>query len=218
MEARQIWEQAIAAKGGRERLQAVLNMVISTQTDHIRREEVCVFPDKFWSWDDYRPSVLGLTVEMYDYGRGKSYMVTNGQQNEPPAITKDSLGRKSLIINQLDYLLETQWLKPTPISSTSAQIGSHKVDVVQTTVENQRVDFAFDQKTHLLVNVKYYDIPREHTFWEYDEIDGLKMPTAVQYSGGPKYKAAIKLNVDYDQSIFLKPPAIRAGPLVWKLK
>ena len=72
-EAERIWEQAIEAKGGRERLYAVRNAVVSSKgiyrtsrgkDNKIRQEEFYVFPDMFWAWSDYRPDVFGLRVEM----------------------------------------------------------------------------------------------------------------------------------------------------------
>src|SRR2546421_307694 len=51
-----LWEQAITAKGGRARLYAVRNMVISGRADYIthkgrknqvRREDLFVFPNKY---------------------------------------------------------------------------------------------------------------------------------------------------------------------------
>src|SRR5688500_2199580 len=74
--ARLVWEQAVEAKGGRARLYAINNAVIlkhgvlrfdwfrSTQT---LQESLFVFPNKLWSWNDMRPSVFALTINMYDY-------------------------------------------------------------------------------------------------------------------------------------------------------
>src|SRR5213594_1865308 len=88
-EAERIWEQAIVAKGGRERLYAVRNMVImssgsykalrfkispdrkveskSLKPSGLYREGLFVFPSKYWAWDDYRPAVFGLWIHVYDY-------------------------------------------------------------------------------------------------------------------------------------------------------
>src|SRR5437868_6965589 len=83
-EAQRIWDQAITAKGGRDRLYAIRNMVeYSTgdfrpleirlrsdgltsrqKSDDVKARYVTfyVFPKKTWMWRDDRPSKLGLTV------------------------------------------------------------------------------------------------------------------------------------------------------------
>src|SRR5438552_1229 len=75
-EARKLWEASIAAKGGRERLLGVKNIVISSSAEYtthkgkdnsIKEEELFVLPDKKWSWEDYRPDVFELRVEMFNY-------------------------------------------------------------------------------------------------------------------------------------------------------
>src|SRR5207244_3006609 len=62
-EARRLWERAVAAKGGRERLHEVRNMEVSAraqfkrdlfQSGELRFEEFYVFPSKHWFWTDER--------------------------------------------------------------------------------------------------------------------------------------------------------------------
>src|SRR5215207_8092295 len=74
--AKLIWEQAIEAKGGRARLYSINNAVIVSRPivrfDLFRRTQpdlvsLFVFPNKLWYWNDMRPSVFGLTINMYDY-------------------------------------------------------------------------------------------------------------------------------------------------------
>src|SRR5258705_4079770 len=66
-EAERIWELAIQAKGGRERLYSVNNMVISSFGKNIRLEDFFIFPDRSWSWVDQRPSVFGLNMSMQNW-------------------------------------------------------------------------------------------------------------------------------------------------------
>jgi len=87
-EAVRVWERPIAAKGGRERLHSVRNVVISSHGEYasrlfkknrVRREELLVLPNKYWFSDDYRPDVFGLTVSMYNYDRNTTYVITPGE-------------------------------------------------------------------------------------------------------------------------------------------
>src|SRR5438128_1874860 len=74
--AKQLWEMAIAAKGGRERLYAAKSIAI---TQHFSKRgastELCVFPDKFWFWEDRRPGELGLGAGITNFERNLSYFV-----------------------------------------------------------------------------------------------------------------------------------------------
>ncbi len=70
-EAERIWELAIQAKGGHEKLNAIRNIQISTR-GWPRTEFLIVYPNKLWSWEDYLPSVLGLHMSMYNLETGKN--------------------------------------------------------------------------------------------------------------------------------------------------
>jgi len=56
--AKELWEMAIAAKGGREKLHQVGNLVFAGEGGTL--VHFWVFPDKYFSWVDTRPSVFGL--------------------------------------------------------------------------------------------------------------------------------------------------------------
>src|SRR5689334_13534117 len=120
-EAERVWEQAMVAKGGRARLYAVRNMVISTRKDAVglvekhpvRREELLVFPNKYWFWDDYRPDVFGLRVSMYNYDTRMFYVVSDGEPYHTAEPIKGKEKNNALRNDQLSFLLETKLLKPT---------------------------------------------------------------------------------------------------------
>ena len=240
-EAVRLWELAIAAKGGREHLYSIRNMVISSRGEYmtssfkknkIRTEELLVFPNKYWSWDDLRPDVFGLMVKMYNYDTNMTYVISEGEPHHQPEPITDVQRNKALRNDQLSFLLETKWLKPTLVKANTGRIGMRPVDIVQTMVEGERVDFAFDRKTHLPVRVSYYDVVRGKTYImaldlsDYIEISGIKVPQTskvdegdkYKYGEGVKYKASFKFNVEYDPEIFVKPPPLEAGPEAWRRK
>lgn len=230
-EAERLWEQAIATKGGRDRLHAVRNMVISTEKDtsrlftknKVRREELLVLPTKYWFWDDYRPDVFGLRVSMYNYDSNISYVISESDPYHPPEPIKNAQKNKALRNDQLSFLLETKWLKPTIIKASIGRIGLRPVDIVETIVEGERVDFAFDRKTHLPLRVSYHDVVKGKTyvnvqsFSNYTEVSGIKVPQTIVYDNGSKYRASFQFNVEYNEDIFVKPPSISAGPEAWKM-
>jgi len=230
-EAVRLWEQAIAAKGGRARLYAVRNMLVSTRGEYttrlfkknqIRQETLYVFPNKVWLWNDLRPDVFGLSVSMYNYDSNMSYVISGGNPQRAPEPIKDTRKNKALRNAQLSFLLETNWLKPTLVKASTGRVGLRSVYIVQTLVEGERVDFAFDQVTRLPVRVSYYDLFESKTyvnsqsFLDYADVGGIKVPQTLEYTGGSKYKANFQFNVEYNENIFVKPPPIEAGPEAWK--
>lgn len=230
--AEQIWEQAIAAKGGREELHGVRNFFISARGEYrtstfkrnqVRQEVLYVLPDKFWSWTDYRPDVFGLRIQMYNYEKSTKYTLSEGEPNrqlEPI----DEMDRKTrdVLWSLLPYLPETKWLKPVLVGATAGRVGRQTVDIVETTVNGKRVDFAFDRTTHLPTRVSYYRTVTNKTYVttidlaDYVEVGGLKLPQSVRFEDGTRDKKSYQLNVGYKEDIFTKPTRIEAGPDAWK--
>jgi hypothetical protein len=228
--AEALWEQAIVAKGGRERLYQVNSLVISYQETTrnslgivVHRglvERLYVFPDKSWSWDDGLPPPFHLTVSMSNLERNISCTMYAGASSPKCTEPKDAasffnqgegLGRAQYL-----YLLETKWVKPVPISMTKGSIGLKTVDVVQTRVDARRVDYYLDRKTHLPQRVvTFFESGRvweTYNFSDYIDINGIRMPS-VQKKG----KINFQINPAYDVTIFTRPPSIETGPKAWQL-
>lgn len=231
--AARLWEEAIAAKGGRERLYSVKNMVISSTADYVTRlgkknnvrtVALYVFPNRFWDWSDYRPDVFGVSMHMYNYETKMKYVITLGEPYHALEPIEPNEKKESQTRGLVSYLLETEWLKPIPTSVSREKIGRRQVDVVQTRLDGQRVDFAFDRATHLLIRLSYYSTLNNRTYISiqrlsnYVEIDGIKVPQTGSVDDGPKYEEAVQFNVDYNPDIFVRPPPLEAGPEAWRPK
>lgn len=230
--AERIWEQAIAAKGGREALHGVRNLVISARGEYrsrrlkknqVRQEVLYVLPDKFWSWTDYRPDVFGLRIQMYNYESSTKYTLSEGEPNSELEPINDLDRRtRDVLWALLPYLPETKWLKPELIGATAGNVGRQTVDIVETSVNGKRVDFAFDRTTHLPIRVSYYRTARNKTYVtaidlaDYVEVGGIKLPQTVRFDAGNQDKKSYQLNVGYKEDIFTKPTRIEAGPNAWK--
>lgn len=230
-EAERIWEQAIAAKGGRGRLHLVRNLIISARAEYrtasfkkntIRQEAFYVLPRKFWLWNDLRPDVFGLTVTMYNFESKMKYVISEGEPHRQPEPIPEAERSRSEMHGLLAYLLETRWLKPGLIGASTGRIGSRTVDIVETRVNGKRVDFALDQKTHLPVRVSFYDVVKGKTYvtaielGDYVDVSGINVPQKVRHEDGTEYKQSYRFNVEYNADIFIKPPPLSAGPDAWK--
>ena len=227
--AEALWEQAVVAKGGRERLYQVNSMLISYQ-ETVRNflgiavhrglvERLYVFPDKSWSWDDGLPPPFHLTVSMFNLERNISCSAYAGATSPKCMKPKDATSffnqGEGLARVQYLYLLETKWIKPAPVSTTKDSIGLKTLDVVQTQVVGRRVDYYLDRKTHLPQRViTFFESGRvweTYNFSDYLTVNGIQMPS-VQKKG----KINFQINPAYTESIFTHPPSIEAGPKAWQ--
>lgn len=224
-EAQRLWELAIAAKGGRERLHSVRNMLISTDGAKYRSVELHVFTNKFWRWTD-EPEPFGQSAKMYNLERGFAYTSdSDGPEAAAIKLHESNLGggRITLVDAQLFYLMETQWVKPTIIGVSKGEVGGRRTNVVRTRFEDRTIDFYLDRETHLPLKVALVDetngkVYLSKTFSDYTTIDGIKLPLKVDTRGKGNLSNSYQLNVEYDEQLFERPPSALAGPDPWRRK
>lgn len=222
-EAKRIWELAIQAKGGREKLNEIQNIQISTQGRY-RLESLTIFPNKAWDWEDYRPSLLGLSMSMYNLETGKRYDIQQGEKNPElkPFEANDPVFAG--VFSHLVWLvLENRWFHPIPEKAVSGTVGFQKVDIIQTRMNGQRIDFALSRKNHLPVKVSYYlpdatgggeHIAVEKHLSDYFDYKGIKVPKTVDNT-----KVTYQFNVEYNEDIFTTPPLPAENAAeAWKAK
>lgn len=240
-EAERLWELAIAAKGGRERLYGVKNLQVSVREKVrylIRRlpfidESLYVFPGKSWEWNDQRPAIFGFSVTVYNQDEDMKYWYLDhgkGGSSGKASLSESMYGGGAITYLryiQLRYFMETKWVKPIPISVQKGKAGRKSVDIVQTIVKGptrggkneERIAFALDQKTHLPLQLIFYTVTfgQEYSgavpLSDYVDVDGIQMPSKVY-----GLKTTYRLNVDYDEQIFMREPNIEAGILQWMKK
>jgi hypothetical protein len=227
--AEELWEQAVAAKGGREQLYKVGSLLISYR-DTVRNflgvvvhrgdvEALHVFPDKIWSWDDGLPPPFSLTVSWLDVSRNRRCVLYKGAAAPTcgAAARSGSPGDDGLVQAQYLYLLETRWVKPTPVGVSEGRIGLKKVDVLHTRFRDNRIDYFLDRRTHLplRVSVFYKDSARAtltRDFSEYAGVGGVMMPGKLN-----SVLVNFQINPPYDEAVFTRPPSLEAGPHAWRL-
>lgn len=230
----QLWEQAIAAKGGRERLKGVRSVFKSMQmprsfTKHWidwNWQSLYVLPDKFWLWNDQRGTVFGLSITMFNLGRDLRYFTST---NPPPGVQKSApsiADREELFELQWVHLMETESKKPQPVTAWAEKLGRQKVDVVRAAVDGRAIDYFLSSETHLPVQISYYSGTEYEVLYvfrlkNYEERNGIKLARTV-YAKRPLYlgfaheESRWEVNVEYDPCIFECPPRIEDGPNAWR--
>lgn len=226
--AKQLWELAIAAKGGRERLHRVESVFRS----YARTYTLAVFPDRFLEWEDSRPSPLGLSVQMHRLDKDIGYYVS--ERMKKPSLRSDTeyaSGRLRRL--QLMYLMETLWVKPAPYDAGEEIFNRKAFDVVYATAHGWEVSYLLDKETHLPMAYRFHgkkgvaerasDPPLIMEFRDYVEVDGIKMPgkergpqMPIELTKMPWIETKFEFNVEYDPRVFERPPSIEDGPNAWR--
>lgn len=245
-EAERIWELAIAARGGRDRMLAVQNMVITSRSGFsitskdkfvipIRNEftwsplekyrsEIryfLVFPDKSWSWEDYRPSVFGVTVRMYNWEIEKKYVESPYNQDiklQPmDEIDYKRLRNKegkTLLGSTVMYLPETRWWKTIPLAVKTGKLKGKKVYIVQThidegssdNVETPDVAFYLCQETYLPIRITFLKQGDSIDYSDYAFLNGFRMATKMKATGEKMEQLSFQFNTKYNGETFTTPP------------
>jgi len=176
-EAERLWEQAIAAKGGRERLYAIRNFVVSSKSRFrfsprpdvavgITEESLYVLPGKWWNFFDYRPGKMGYGINVLDFDRDIRWHAGPGEKVPLPprpdidkAVFEDFKYRFRQA--QFVYLLETKWAKPILVGARTDSIGLNKYDVVETVIAEREMRRIVREELTKRLQVKVIDDERE---------------------------------------------------------
>jgi len=234
--AKELWELAIAAKGGREALYKVANIADIRKPDGSYVHFV-VLPDKFFLFDDMRPSLFGVRIELYNYESGFGYRtfprdtrkIYQDIRTDPDF--KTIKGRHVyLLYPQLYLLLETRWMQPKPLSASKAKVNGKSADRVDVLIEGygdpQRYAVFLDEKTHLPVriamcrNVNTNEITDVCCFSNlrgYTEIAGIKIPLESTGQRDSTWdRKQIEINAEYEPQFFDRLPDHNANGLQWR--
>ena len=237
-----LWEQAVAAKGGRERLAAIQSFAIHQRRDFGRltlrdmatrrvRQIVCVLPEAWWEFVDYRPGKLGYSVLTANVQTGRGWSTLGG----PAQPLLRGYGDLAYRMRQLQYVyfLETRAVRPSPIRASRVRHGFASVDRVETRIDDDLVVFELDVKTHLPIRIEtsrkntvppprpgmtrpgdsryVYELDR------YADVSGIQVPGRVKL-GGDASEVRVEINPDYEPSIFTTPPSPDATMEAWRKK
>lgn len=234
----EVWERVIAAKGGRERLQAVRTLVIRSHEPEpggdsryrrvvgtVQYEFVRAFPDRYWAWEDYRPGAMGFRTEVVSIPARFDWESRRGERATQIAWSARGQSHIAdlLIREQLVYLLETSFTKPTIIGS-SKQGG--RIRLFAAVPGYQQVEYVVDPKTFLpaiVVLTWSSDTDRDkppavalppltYELADYVSVGGIQMPTTVKGLGRVEYI----INPDIDPKLFVTPPDYVVDRNHWK--
>ena len=226
-----LWELAVAAKGGRDRLAAIDSFAIQLTTKFKRAtlpeiavgkidQIVCTLPDGWWEFLDYGPGLMGRSVHVVNARTGLGWASHGGDGR--PLLRPDTFTPFRMRQMQYVFFLQTRAVQPVPLRASRIVVGSRAIDRVETDVNGDAVIFDLDVSTHLPVRVEtIHKItakpPRPDSKWsgelryvyeldDYNDVSGIRVPRRVLMGNDPT-DVRIEINPNYDPSIFDKPPS-----------
>lgn len=234
--AREAWEEAIRAKGGRERLRSVSNVVLSS-TSHwgikgfnrtsMSYETLLVLPSKMWDYSDQRPSKFGVELMIVDLDQGYHQLISQDSPGPLPRGKPNVGDIRQIRETQILTFMETRWLQPEVLRAEDKLWNIRRVTVVETEFGEQRLDFYLDRRTRLPLRVliktptAYGIHETDCRLGEYASVAGLQLPhdvaCKVQGRRAPLQQSIrYQLNVKYDEEIFDRPPSLDRGAKGWQ--
>jgi hypothetical protein len=223
-EAERLWEALIRMKGGREKLHSISNMLkvySGVREDKPDLVELQVFPYRVWNF------VYDLTDKPSIYLRDGTKPIEYWANENGITTTDRNDSSDWFSLQRVVYLLETKWDKPEFLRVTQLKKGKKKFDVIEAKIKDQRIDFLFEPEEMLVLQVALYNkkgiVWRVHSFSDYADINGIKMPQKQSLKSGKYmdrypdafYPVKFAFNVEYDSGLFDRSPVV-TGPDGWK--
>jgi hypothetical protein len=210
--AKALWEEAVRAKGGRERLLSVKSLLI-TSTIYARaprgsniKDAVRLYamPGKVWVYTHTPEFAVKLDATVINTER-KLCMLTlapAGSGVSPLSPCLSETWTQYLLQDPVIYLMETEWVRPVPLRARTEGKGKKQVDVVEVEVGQLRADFYLDGKTGLpfrIVTEWYGGIgratgslgPMEVLLEDYAAVEGVQMPRRVTRRMLPPHRESV---------------------------
>jgi len=216
-QAEKAFEALIRAKGGRENLGSVRNML--TQYSDVTILDS--FPCSQWNFGYWLDGLPSLRV----YNHDEKLRVIAGKSG-PERMFHENL-EDSCWYAQIPFLLETKSYKPVPINVTREKEESKTHDVLTVVVGSAQLSFVYEPEEMLVTEVRFIsggEVWQKYRFDKYTNINGIKMPTLFSVGISANHFVNIKFmpisfqfNVDYDPKIF-DPPFVATSPDAWKRK
>lgn len=178
--AQGLWEKVIEAKGGREKLYSVQNLIVSSKSQSQKDSkefsnshlvDLFVLPSQWWSWIDQRPGFT-LAIRQYDFKRELGYEIeenasldvlfkplksldtSQGRSEQAKVAEHYSFEKKKFYENQLIYLMETKWFKPKIEGFRTERIGFKEINIIEVSCGLEKIEYYIDTRTNLPNQIK----------------------------------------------------------------
>jgi hypothetical protein len=214
-----VWEQAVKAKGGRDRLHSVHSLAIFMRPADVNLRGaatnwLCVFPDRYFEYDG---AGVGGTQRalVVDGSADRAAMDATGF----PRHTRHLLPaeRDQLELNQIVFLLESAWLAPRPVEVR------HNVLIVEGADRSYKVflDSASLPERIQSISLRSEKHSHQHDYrlQRYRDFQGVMLPVRVESISGVHasiWDVDYEIDAKYNPKLFERMPDLGNGPEPWR--
>lgn len=213
------WEQAVKAKGGRDRLHSVRSLAVFMKPSVLRMTApgtnwLCVFPDRYFEYDGTGPAgnrralVVDLTAD-------RTAEDTTGIPRHARHVS--AAERDRLALNQIVFLLESAWLQPKPVAMR------RNVLVVEASSRTYQLSLNRDNLPERILSppvpgqkpkIKY-----DFRLQQYRDFQGVMLPARVTFVSDvheATWDADYEVDAKYNPKLFERMPDLANGPEPWR--
>jgi hypothetical protein len=217
---RAVWEQAIQAKGGRDRLHNVHSLAVYMKPADVNMAGppanwLCVFPDRYFEFEAMGHSAARAIV--VDGTADRAAIDITGIPRTARHVSSSE--RDQLVLNQLVFLLESAWLQPQPVEArhnvleVQAAGRTYKLFLNSASLPERVLSLPIPGEKH----ANTYDYRLQH----YREFQGVMLPGRVVWIGGLRewiWDVDYEIDAKYNPKLFERMPDLANGPEPWRLR
>ncbi len=227
----EVWEQAVKAKGGRDRLHDVHSLAIYLKPAKVNLAGppttwLCVFPDRYFEFDgpgSGRYPMIGPNGAISLAGSPRAIVVdatadrvamdANGTPRAAWRLTSVQFDR--LTLNQIVFLLDSAWLRARPVevkrNVLTVEAGGHTFRIrLSTSNLPERVQMVPGSRGE-----DTYEYRLEH----YAAVQGIQLPSRVALITGTRqwtWDADYEVDSRFNPKFFRAMPDLGRGPEPWR--
>jgi hypothetical protein len=211
-----VWEQAVAAKGGHERLHNVHSLAVYLKPAQVMMGGppttwLFVFPDRYFEFQGVGPSQRAIVVD------GTTDRMAIDATGIPRAVRHmGAMERDQLTLNQVVFLLESAWLQPQLSQARRNEI------VVQAGGRGFQIFLGRANLPERVVSLPMPGEPKhlyDYRLQHYRAVQGIMLPARVTSIRGMRewtWDADYEVNEKYNPKMFERMPDLADGPEPWR--
>jgi len=217
----EVWEQAVKAKGGHDRLRSVHSLAIFMRPAEVNlagppTNWLCVFPDRYFEFDGAGRSSSSRAI-VVDGTADRVAVDATGFPRNARHLT--SYERDRLALNQIVFLLESAWLEPQPVEVrrnvlvVEAAGRTYKLFLDSTGLPARVLSLPMRGEKHRV----QFDYRLQH----YRDFRGVMLPVRVASISGvhqSTWDVDYEVDAKYNPKLFERMPDLANGPEPWRMR
>ncbi len=219
-EPREVWEQAVTAKGGRERLHAIHSLAIYMKPAEVNLRGaptnwLCVFPDRYFEYQGMPGGTARALV--VDGTADRAAMDATGIPRQARHLTASE--GEQITVNQIVFLLESAWLQPQPMEVR------HNVLVVEAAGRTYKIFLDKESLPERIISTpmpgRKADVHYDYRLQHYRKYEGVMLPTRVVLVAGIRqstWDVDYEVEAKYNPKLFERIPDLANGPEPWRMR